>query len=200
MEAFETYEHAGCKVSLYPDFDSENPYTAYEQPSKLLLGSELAREYDLGEAMPHPERAYEDDPSSAVMVRWLTLFGGYVSALPFTFTDYGSGGQRAWITAPDDEPASGYVVMSTEDRDRIGVSVGREEEAARADFDVFSSWIEGDVCGFVVTDGEDEDSCWGFYGPNAEKYCREEANDMAEYLQRERLVNQEPTDIAEVLR
>jgi hypothetical protein len=43
-----------------------------------------------------------------------------------------------------------------------------------------------------------EDSCWGFYGRD-DSYVREEANAAAEYLNRERLVNQEPTDVAEIL-
>jgi hypothetical protein len=92
VEPFETYEHAGCRVELYVDEDAENPYSAFEQPSKLLLGSRW--EGYGAERMPHPERAWEDDPPSALMARYLTLFGGYVVALPFSIRDYGSSGMR----------------------------------------------------------------------------------------------------------
>lgn len=201
-EPFETYEHAGCVVKLYQDYDAGNPYKEWDQPSKLLYEGG----YDFGsEAPPKLGAWYREDPSSAAMCRWLTLFGGYVMALPFHLADYGSGGLRAWITDPDGDPASGYVVMTAQDKEKIGVPDGMEEQAARDDFSVFNAYLEGDVIGYVVEDAEGEhvDSCWGFYcAPDREKeldYVRSEANTAAESHEHERLVNQEPTDIAEII-
>lgn len=51
--------------------------------------------------------------------------------------------------------------------------------AARACFDEWNTYLDGDVYGFVVEDAEGEElhSCWGFYGLD---YCIGEAREAAE--------------------
>jgi hypothetical protein len=57
----------------------------------------------------------------------------------------------------------------------------------------------GEVYGYVVADGDDDmDSCWGFYGDI--EYVISQAKESAEYIARERFLNVEPPDIAEVIR
>ena len=191
MYEVETYEHAGIPVTIYHDEDARNPYTEWDNASELLNDTE----YDFGDKPPHPESVYADTPSSAVMARWLTLFGGYALAIPWHLADYGSGGLRAWLTPPDDDPASGYVVMTqaTIDKEWDG-DREKAEACARAEFETFVNYVEQDVYGFIVAEGtEDEDSCWGFYGAldghysgREVPYVMQEANGVAEYIAKER--------------
>lgn len=181
-EPFETYRHAGFTVELYSDYDAGNPYREWDQASEILSD---VRDYDLGGDVPHPESWYRETPSSAVMSRYLTLFGGYALAIPWTFQDYGSGGVRVWLTTPDEDRASGYLVMTYEAAAEFD-SLEQAEACARAEFDNFRTWIEGEVIGYVVKadNGDVIDSCWGFYGEL--DYVKTEANQAAEYEASER--------------
>lgn len=198
MEPFETEEHAGFICELHYDFDAGNPYTEWDQASKLLSD---VKDYDLGADVPHPESWYRETPSSKVMQRYLTMFDGYAIAIRWTFQDYGSSGARTWLDTPDDDPAHGWLVMTTETVEKEwNGDLAAAEKCARAEFDSFRAWIEQEVCGYVVRDPETDDiidSCWGFYGET--EYVMEEARKVAEYERKERLLNQEPTDVAERL-
>jgi len=208
MEPFETFEHAGMTCRLYQDYDAGNPFTEWDQASELLSD---VKGYDLGGDVPHPESAYADTPASATMARWLTLFGGYALAIPWTFQDYGSSGARTWLTTPDDDPADGWLVLTREAFERefgaYGMPLRIEDESEersaertiRAEFDAFRAWVEGEVIGYVVEDenGEHVDSCWGFYGEP--EHVRQEARSAAEHEAHERWLEVEPPDVAEVL-
>lgn len=188
MNTAEKYEHAGIPVRIVVDEWAENPYVANDQASEILYSGD----YDFKtEPVPKLGAWYREDPSSAVMCRWLTLFGGYVLAIPFYLADYGSGGLRAWLHEPNDEPASGYLVLSKEayDREFTGMPLSGDaeftaEKTCRAEFETFCQYLEGDVYGFIVAeDSDDEDSCWSFYGL---EYCQEAANESAEWIAGER--------------
>jgi hypothetical protein len=190
----DTFEVDGFTVELHQDYDAGNPYKEWDQASEILSA---VRDYDLGDSVPVPNGNYYYDGRggpqipSKVMARWLTLFGGYVLAIPFTFQDYGSSGARTWLTTPDDDPADGWLVLSKESYDKEFGSYGMPlsgdaehtaEKTIRAEFDSFRSWIESEVLGFVIKDpaGQEVDSCWGFYGDD--KYIREEATSIARGL------------------
>ncbi|HTK23735.1 MAG TPA: hypothetical protein VL264_05860 [Gaiella sp.] len=170
------------KVELFQDDDAGCPYENMEQASELLCFEPMHRD-GWGKQFP----VDEDRPLRALH-RWLLLFGGYAVAIPFTFQDYGSGGCRASLVGLDSDRAAGFLVVSQEtvareweDHPEHGTDVERAEKCARAEFATWAAWLEGDVAGFVVDrGGPDEDSCWGFYGPDAEKYAGEEARAAAE--------------------
>lgn len=154
-----------------------------------------------GETLPQLGSWYREDPSSAAMARWLTLFGGYAVAIPWHLADYGSSGLQAWLTSPDDEPENFLVVTREAVVENWGdlspESVARAENTARAEFAEFASYVEGGACGFVVAPGDDdEESVWGFYDRD---YCEREARETASHIAQERRVNEEPIDVAEVL-
>jgi hypothetical protein len=185
MEAYETFEHAGVTVELHADTDAGDPYDQMEQASELLTFEQLHRD-GFGSAFP----VYEDGRELPVLARWLTLFGGYAVAIPFTFHDYGSGGYRASLVGLDSDRAAGFVVVAREKvaeewpnettiDDETFSALEMAERCARAEFETWAAWLEGDVHGYVVADGTPEhDSCWGFYGPGDE-HVREEAKAAA---------------------
>ena len=175
-EPFETFEHEGFQVELYTDYDAGNPYTEWDQASEILSD---VKDYNLGGDVPHPEQAYSDTPASATMARWLTLFGGYAVAIPWYFADYGSSGARVWLHDPNDDPASGWLVMTIEVAKDCFEPIEDAEKCARSEFNAFRAWIEGEVIGYVVRAGNGDviDSCWGYYGEI--EYVRDEARRAA---------------------
>jgi len=51
----------------------------------------------------------------------------------------------------------------------------------RAELQEYAAYISGDVYGYTITresDGEELDSCWGFYGEDGVKYIKELFNDI----------------------
>ena len=183
MHDAETYTHKGIPVRIVWDEDARNPYTEWDNASELLYDGD----YDFGvSAPPHPESVYADTPSSAIMARYLTLFGGYAVAIPWSLSDYGSGGLRVHLDTPDDDPAIGWLVMTPETvREEWDGDLEKAEACARAEFDSFRAYCEQEVFGYIVAEGtSDEDSCWGFYGDM--KYVTEEANAAAEWIAEER--------------
>jgi hypothetical protein len=205
MQPADTFTHAGIECAIYQDEDAGNPYTEWDQASRLLIGPSLARNYSLGQdgkgsEVEQTPDAVDNASSVAVACRYLRLMEGYAVVLPFTFQDYGSGGSRAWILPEDTDSADGYVVVDAEtvarewnDHSEHGTATERAENCARAEFGTFANWLEGDVYGFIVADGTpEEQSCWGFYGhdgmteqPGADDAWTE-ARSVAEYAATER--------------
>lgn len=193
MEAFETFEVHGVKVELHADYDAGNPYDSLDQASRIVGFEQLQREGFSEEPFPTWE-----DRDLPVLARWLTLFGGEAVAIPFTFTDFGSSGYQARLVDVGSDRAAGFVCVSRETAGKEwpeSTTIDGEtftrmqmaERCARAEFETWAAWLEGDVCGYVVAAGTpEEDSCWGFYGPDADKYAREEATAAARYAAFER--------------
>lgn len=92
------------------------------------------------------------------------------------------------FSCPWDSGQSGWIYESKEAiRKEFGVkrisSKLRKtiEDRMRVEIEVFSNYLNGDVYGFVIEDpeGEEIDSCWGFYGDNWE------TNGMKDYIPEE---------------
>jgi hypothetical protein len=96
-------------------------------------------------------------------------------------------------------------IRSTVDGDREFASL---EELAqyylRCEVEVYDQFLTGDVYGFVLVDenGEEEDSCWGFYGSNWRTNGMADHVDMSEvkavhYMEPHEARTMEPYDIEE---
>lgn len=55
---------------------------------------------------------------------------------------------------------------------------------AKGEIETLDQFFTGDVYGYVVDPTGEADSCWGFYGL---EHAQEEANDMAEYVAKQRV-------------
>jgi hypothetical protein len=60
----------------------------------------------------------------------------------------------------------------------------RTIDLLNGEVEVYDQYLTGDVWGYVVADGEDdEESCWGFFG---QEDCIEEAKRVAEHIAKKR--------------
>lgn len=197
MHEVERFEHCGVDVRLYADDTAGNPYDDMDQASRIMGFDELHRA-----GFAEERFSVDEDRELKVLARWLTLFGGEAVAIPFTFSDYGSSGIRVSLTTVDNDRAAGFVVVSREkvaeewptettiDGETL-TALEMAERCARAEFETWAAWLEGDVYGYVVAKGTpEEESVWGFYGPGME-YVKEEARSQAMYAAFERAVREE---------
>jgi hypothetical protein len=188
----ETFTHEGLECSIYADIISGNPYREWDQVTEVIW---IDREYaDKKDLYRNPD--YFN--SVAHMQRYLTLMDKYLAAIPFRFEDYGSGGMRAYLVEYDtDRSATGFIVLSKERCEKFGCDPADAEEIVKQDFKPFKVWAQGEILGYYVEADDDSDGCAGFYDDI--EYVRKECKESAERIKHEILVNQEPTDIAEVL-
>jgi hypothetical protein len=166
----------GYTATLYYDTDAESPDNwdnlgtiTYAKRSHYVLGSkavdadedaDIAQKVESGEYIGIPVYAYVHGLS--------TIRAGYSN--PFG--------------CPWDSGRSGWVYVSRADalREVGGTKMSRKkreqiERILRGEVETFAQYLEGDVYGIVITDpdGEEVDSCWGFYGF---EYAKEEAERM----------------------
>lgn len=187
MEPFETFEHDGLTVELHYDETAGDPFEEMDQAAELVwLDREQAYKNVGGKVSVDWGHYLDPDPLVSVAhgARYLTMMRGYLVALPFTYTDYGSGGVRASLVDPSYDLAAGYVCVHPRGIELTGAP--DPAEAARQDFEVWRAWVEGECCGYVVraANGEVLDSCWGYYGEV--DYVREEAKRSAGAIAKER--------------
>ncbi len=127
--------------------------------------------------------------------RYLLTAVGYVAAVPFSFSDYGSGGA---VLSPGDPGEThdygmaGFIVTTADRVEELGAPRGDEERQLRGELRDWAAFVAGEVVGYVVkdTDGEVVDSCWGFYPEHftpeeREQYGRPATDDGLEYVRQE---------------
>lgn len=206
MEPFETYEHAGMTIELYPEYDAE--WLDPRQWDNLGIMVCWHPDYYLGDfQITNPDgygavknRFHRDDfDSMEQLARYVGIAEKAVCILPLTIYDHS--GVTMYVGGKHDYPFDSYgwdttvvgIIYTTPERmELIGTPEDRVEEALRSEVKVYASWLEGDVIAYVVKDsnGDIVDSCGGYIGDY--DYCKSEAESAAEFYNRERLVNQEP--------
>ena len=205
MEPFETYEVGGMTVELHYDPDPWSP-AEWDQMAEMVAGPRLARHYTLTKLTTDgTEDEAIERGGARLLTRYLRLVEG-AEVVPFRFDDYGANGARLYTLDDDDHPSGFFRVT----REKLIEEYGDDSEESRAkarrviesEAKSWDSYLQGEVYAFVVKnqDGEHVESLWGIYDdtPGLE-YLRSEATSAAEWEDRDRLINQEPTDIAEVL-
>lgn len=176
-DALET-ELVGDKViKVYQDYDPESP-REWDNLGTMLcwhrranLGDETVLDRDELEARVKAARV--------VLPLWLYEHGGMTMRCGerggYPFTD-------AW-----DSGQVGFILVDAETiRRDFGCKhitkkvMARVEASLRGEVEVYDQWLRGDVYGYVIEDqdgGEEEDSCWGFYGMDE---CLAEARGVVE--------------------
>ena len=200
--AVEEFEHAGITCKIILDFDAGDPRESRDTLTVWHWATNEWRtpKHDLQIDLD----AFRSESHSAVdkAARYLTLLDGYAIAIPFDIVNYGGGSYRANLdVARNTDRCTGFVTVPQSELEKeLALSPEWDVmEYIKAEFAEFEAYTAGEVYGWVVADGEDdEESCWGYYGDL--EYVRSEARDRAEEIAKDRFVNEEPRDIAEVLR
>lgn len=151
MQSIETLEAPkGHIIEIYPDFTPENPR------EWCNLGT-LAIRNHAGDEEPDPDF----DLSDCI---WLPVYRYEHSGIAFNTTGF---------HCPWDSGQTGYIYVTKADvRKEYGwkrITAERAEKIKsylRNEVETYSQWANGEVYGFITKDaeGEEIDSCWGFYG------------------------------------
>lgn len=199
MEALESFEHAGCTILLYPDWDAMPP-SDWDTLGTLYRVS--GDSYTCMEDAGYNVREIMERRGVRGMLRYLSLFEG-VTALPVDVLDYGSSGVLIREAHERDDDCSAYLGTTKKRADELGVPHDKILEGLRAELEQWRAYFEGNVVGYVVLAGtlptwamsekmqeaylrqlETVDSCWGFYPESTGDgfdYVREEARYAAEW-------------------
>lgn len=81
------------------------------------------------------------------------------------------------FSCPWDSGLVGFIWATHKTATEKGVEVEKLAEVLEGEVAVYAQYLEGDVYGFSIEDGDYENSCWGFYGLDPKK------NGMLEHVE-----------------
>jgi hypothetical protein len=179
-----TFQHNGYTVRIIQDEDAQNPRTDYDNAGVMVC---FHGRYDLG------DDSKKHDYESRDFNGWKELYDQIVkdhrpvAILPLALIDHSGISMYVGDSAHWRDPGgwdSGQVGFAFVSRETALKEWGKKivtkrvrelaEKCLRAEVETYDQYLTGDVYGFTIEtpDGEDVDSCWGFYGLD---YCITEA-------------------------
>jgi hypothetical protein len=175
-EAIETFEVNGKVVEIHRDETPSDPREDFDHLGKMACWH---RRYKLGDEQPKTSLPdFRDSlPEGSVVISvslldhsGLHMYVGY-GEHPCDPGGWDSGPVGLIYATPD-------TIRKEYDRKRISKKLRvKVEGLLRLEIEEYDQYLRGDVWGFVIKeDGEDGDSCWGFYGIEC---CREAAKEAA---------------------
>lgn len=180
LTAIETFDHAGCKVQIFPDdsgsqecplemmADNDVRFVTFEKRSTLSDYHDFGSPSDvIPWAKKNRYAVFELYKYEHGMVRYAVSVRGnpFYGKLPQGHAEFDSG-------------QVGYVLV------KRGTYRGlsKQYDAAESWADSVSRWCNGEYYGYMVKhDDDDVDSCWGF---DDFDYCKEQAKEAAEAHQK----------------
>jgi len=174
MEPFETIKYKGCTIELHSDEDPENPRTSWDNAGVMWCAH---RPYDLGDEQfrtrePIDEKVKEIEKEGG---EWLPLYLYDHTGITMNTTGF---------HCPWDSGQVGIIFIT---RAKIlkewckGNRITKQRRAKvrdylRGEVQTYDDYLTGQVAGFIargpaevdedgeeITEGEEIDSCWGFY-------------------------------------
>jgi len=159
--AIETIEYKGLKIQIYSDLNSDNPITEWDG----WLGQFCCwhSRYSLGNctdfAEPSEAEAYAKKNNALLYPLYMYDHSGIALSLS-PFSCRWDSGQLGYIMVKREAILERYSVkrITKEIKDKV-------LEAVQSEVATYNQYLSGDVYGYVVEkEGEQIDSCWGFYG------------------------------------
>lgn len=155
--SLETHEYEGYNIKILLDPDPENPREMFDQLGTILY---VSSRYELGDERVSAEEIEEITKRDDVY--WLPVFAYIHSCVVLStgaFNDPWDSGQSGIIYVEKSKVAEDYGNHPYTDEDILARLKGEVEE--------YSTYLGGGVVGFVIEkDGEEYDSCCGFYSIN----------------------------------
>lgn len=178
------------KFRLEQDTDPNNPRTDWDNLGTMVC---FHKRYNLGDKHDYREGDYngwselrdalEEEHDPAVL---LPLFLMDHSGISMSCSD---GQFRACDSAGWDWGQVGYIFVSKEkvleewSRKRMSPNLTATVlEALKCEVTTYDQYLTGDVWGYIIEDddGEEVDSCWGFFGSDYAKESAKEAMEAEE--------------------
>lgn len=171
------FTHAGFEITIEQDSDPQNPRTENDNFGKLFCSH---KRYALGDnhgfktsdfrTWAEWQGQIEEDYDVDVLlpVYMYDHSGITISTTPFSCQ---------W-----DSGQIGFIFCTK--KQVIEEFKGDTEKARKlliAEIDEYDKYLRGDVYGYIVSDGKELESCWGFFGYD---YCVSEAKSCAEALRK----------------
>jgi hypothetical protein len=171
MEAVEQIEVDNLTVKIFPDSDPESP-REWDNLGTMVC---FHRRYNLGDKdhdfkTPEEFNKFLENNYDELVVLPLYLYDH--SGITMNTTGFScpwDSGQVGWI----------YVDHSKIKNEFGVVDVEKIKKQLRCEVETYDQFISDQVYGYkIFRDGEEVDSCWGFYGLDC---CTEEAVNSAKY-------------------
>ena len=169
----ETIQYKGKTIKIQQDEDAESP-SGWGDNSLFIVANH--RDF----YVPAPgEKRCSNDPEDYVnaysKTHWMFQLEAYIhSGVVLALSNTGNFPDRQW-----DVSQVGWVFCAKKEW-RLSK---KAREAALSLVKTWNEYLSGDVWGYVI-DGDNEDSCWGFYGYD---YCVQEAKGVVDCIvERER--------------
>jgi hypothetical protein len=169
MKPYETFTHAGYRISIHQDTDAQAP----ENDDEVFIVTTRNRHFQVDQP------GFElDDIRDGKHNRKYHVFPLYAYIHSGVALSLGNAGQ---FSDPWDAGQIGYVLAAkssfrVKPRTRkCKVIASSAEDVGRGTVESWNQYLSGDVWGYVIedSDGDHVDSCWGFYGL---KHARDEAS------------------------
>lgn len=172
-ECVETYERNCLAVAIMQDIDPMSPRDDDGNLGTMICSH---RKYNLGDEQFNSDD-YEGWDDLADKLR---SERGAVIILPLGLYDHS--GITIYVGDTHDRwdgGQVGYIYLTEDDLKESGLDDIKATKALQIEVETYDQYLRGEVYGYVIqdADGEDIDSCWGFYD---QEYCENEANDVAD--------------------
>ncbi|CAB5237911.1 hypothetical protein UFOVP142_2 [uncultured Caudovirales phage] len=177
----ESYEYNGLTIEIHHDPDSESPrqWGCYESTMHSL--NKRYGPFEDGVCVEFKEQM-ECMADWAVKLRGIRpdeipfkhimrIVNKHYICLPYTRMHDGETFAGDSIVSADDDGADGVIFIKRTEALKAFSSFENAVAALKAEVEEYGQWASGNVYGYIVKDeeGEEVDSCWGFYGHVKEK-------------------------------
>lgn len=182
LEAVDTIDYHGYTIAIHYDEDAGNPLKEFDSEPTLVLHRKAERHLGwtndtdwaerLNDALDELNKRHPLSACLGIIARWMRVFHSVPVVLPIGAIDHSGvevylGDQHHWMDPGGwDSGWIGWMFATREQLAKWGTPPDRIKEAITGSFEQFAAWVAGDVYGYIITgpDGEQLDSCWGFYG------------------------------------
>jgi hypothetical protein len=179
MDAIEEIKYKGFTIGIHLEEQSESP-REWDNIGAMIC---FHGRYNLGDK--HTEY-YHDD--SLAFQDWLEVTAKDLILLPLYLYDHGGITMNTTgFHCPWDSGQVGYIYTTREDvlkeydwKRLSRKRVRQIEDYLRNEVKIYDQYLRGEVYGYIVEDkdGEDIDSCWGYYDKD---YMVQDAKDGIDY-------------------
>lgn len=177
----EIVEYKGYKINIFPDTDVESPRTEMDNLGTMwclsrtyLWGDqngEKSNPYKFNDFRNHEEfhqLLVKHHKAMVILPVFAYVHGGTTMATTPFHCPWDSG-QCGWIFVTNAQIRKEYSLPRNK---KIPQEIlDKVHEVLKGEVETYAQWLEGNIYGYQIEgpDGEDGDSCWGYYGSDYEE-------------------------------